>query len=178
MLDKWIKEGDFKVLAEYHGKCLILQTFRNLKTGERKDYSLFYGRNESAMVLALTRDRQVILIREFRFGSNRIKIQLPGGNSEKGEDILTTAARELFEETGWKAGRLIQLSNPLFIDPASSESVIYPFLALDCELQNLDQIENVEIELIPFSHWLEMIKSGQIDEFYAIAITYLAESYI
>ena len=50
MVSKWVKEGDPKVLAENHGKCLMLQTFVNPETGEKKDYSLFYGRGKSAIV--------------------------------------------------------------------------------------------------------------------------------
>jgi ADP-ribose pyrophosphatase len=52
-------------------------------------------------VLALTDDDRVVLARQFRPGPAAVLLDLPGGIVDPGEDLLTAAARELREETGF-----------------------------------------------------------------------------
>lgn len=79
-----------------------------LKSGSRKKWiRLHFG--TSAAVLPLTKDREVVLTREYRHGLGRVAIALPGGGCEGAETPEACAARELLEETGLKPGRLLHL---------------------------------------------------------------------
>jgi 8-oxo-dGTP pyrophosphatase MutT (NUDIX family) len=55
-----------------------------------------------AVVLVLTPTRELVLVRQFRFGAESLSLELPGGVIEKGESPLLAAARETAEETGFR----------------------------------------------------------------------------
>ncbi len=79
-----------------------------LPTGQRKNFvKIHFG--TSAAVLPLTRDRQVVLTREYRHGLGRVGIALPGGIAEDDETPEACARRELIEETGLQPRRLLHL---------------------------------------------------------------------
>ena len=52
-------------------------------------------------VVALTPNHEIVLVRQFRFGTNDLSLEIPGGVMESGEDPVTAALRELAEETGF-----------------------------------------------------------------------------
>ena len=79
-----------------------------LSDGTRKNWGRFEFGTSSA-VLPLTRDGKVVLTREYRHGLGRVAIALPGGGAENGESPEACAIRELLEETGLEAGKLMHL---------------------------------------------------------------------
>ncbi|MBM7439660.1 NUDIX hydrolase [Streptomyces sp. HB132] len=71
--------------------------------GKESDWDILYGSGTVALV-AFTEDGRGILVRQFRPGPGKVLAELPGGMIEPGEDVLDAAARELLEETGYRAG--------------------------------------------------------------------------
>lgn len=69
----------------------------------------------AAVILAVDEDDHVILVEQFRVPLGRSCIELPAGligdGADSGEDALTAAARELEEETGYRAARMVNLSD-------------------------------------------------------------------
>ena len=65
-------------------------------------------------VLALTPDRQLVLVRQFRYGTDDFSLEIPGGVMDPGEDAITAGVRELREETGYvgPAARLLGWVHP------------------------------------------------------------------
>ncbi|MFC9941732.1 NUDIX hydrolase [Streptomyces pratensis] len=71
--------------------------------GKDSDWDILYGARTVALV-AFTEDGRGILVRQYRPGPGKVLAELPGGMIEPGEDVLRAAARELLEETGYRAG--------------------------------------------------------------------------
>ena len=74
--------------------------------------------DDAVGILAITPDDRIILVEQFRIPVQRMAIELPAGivgdePEHRGESLAASAARELLEETGWRAGRIeLLISSP------------------------------------------------------------------
>jgi ADP-ribose pyrophosphatase len=68
-------------------------------------------------VIALTTDRQLVLVRQFRYGTNDFSVEIPGGVMDAGEDAVAAGQRELQEETGY-TGTQARLLGSVHPNPA------------------------------------------------------------
>ncbi len=181
MANKIEKIGTPKKLAERRGKGMMLQKFLNAGSGEIKEWSLFYGGKISSIVLPVTADKEIIIIKQFRHGSDSIQTELPGGNVEEKENPMETAIRELEEETGYKASKIIQLAKKIFFEPSCFVEFFYPVLALGCikiKNQKLDTGEDIEVKIISLKDWISLTENGHINDAKSIATTHLAMRYL
>ena len=92
-----------------------------------------------------------VMVRQWRHSADRLTTEFPGGVADSGEDPAVTAARELEEETGFRAGRLIHLGtvNP---NPALFKNRFHCYLAEELSptgTQHLDADELLRYQLIP-----------------------------
>jgi len=122
-------------------------------------------------VVALTESGNVILIEQFRHGTEEIVLEIPGGMVDEGESHSISAARELLEETGFEPREMIPLgrSRP---NPALQNNWIYHYLALDCEIKtetNLDKHESIIVKLVPLKEISKLIADGEITHSLVIA---------
>src|SRR5437763_15879369 len=85
----------------------------------------------SAAILAVTKEKEIVLTREYRHGSGRVAGSLPGGTAREGESPDACARRELLEETGYEAGRVGELfaGNSL---TAYLDGMLHLFFTRDC----------------------------------------------
>ncbi|CAN5631208.1 NUDIX hydrolase [soil metagenome] len=125
-------------------------------------------------VIAITRDKQVVLIKQFRHGTQEIILEIPGGMIDESEDPKDAARRELLEETGFSAEKFILLgkSRP---NPAINNNTIYHFLALDCEKTQqtaFDEHESVVTKLVPLVEIGSLISDETITHSLVIAAFY------
>ena len=131
-----------------------------------------------AVIFATTAADEIILVRQYRPGAGRFIYELPGGLRDKGETPEACAARELLEETGYRAENIGQLYAPIYFEPVSLDFQFLPFLATGCRKvakQKLDKTEDIEIKVIPVGMWAAGIQSGAIiTDAKSIAITFLA----
>jgi ADP-ribose pyrophosphatase len=99
-------------------------------------------------VVALTEASNVVLIRQYRAGTQTITTEIPGGTVDRGETPLEAARRELVEETGYEADawEMIGRVEP---NPAFQTNATYTFLARNARRtgeQRLDDTELIEVE--------------------------------
>ena len=120
---------------------------------------------DAALVVAITSDSHIILKREYRFACGEDILECPAGMVESGEDPLTTAKRELLEETGYVSDQWTWFG-------ATRESTskltnrMWLFMARDCKKvsdQRLDRNEQVEVIRIPLAEAVEMVMENQIN---------------
>ena len=123
-----------------------------------------------AVILPITKEGKMVLVKQYRVGTQEVAYEFPGGALEEGENPVEGAERELAEETGFSGdfSTLCELSpNPAFMD-----NICYLYLAENCEKtsgQNLDPFEDIEpVECTP-DEVAEMILDGRIVHSISIA---------
>lgn len=122
-------------------------------------------------IIALTKTQEVVLIEQYRYGAERIVLELPGGMIDEDEEPMAAAKRELTEETGFVSDKFILLgkSHP---NPAIQNNTIYHFLAIDCEKTgetSFDEHESVLTKLVSLSEIENLIAGGDFTHSLAIA---------
>lgn len=100
----------------------------------------------SVVIIPVTTDGDVLLIRQWRHVTGRYQIELPAGHIDPGEHFLTSAGRELIEETGHTAGKLRHLTT-VFMSPGYTEERTAFVLATGCTpiAHEADQDEPIEV---------------------------------
>ena len=117
-----------------------------------------------ASVVCLTKDRHVVLVRQYRHGFGAASLELPAGVMEPSEEPIDAARRELREETGFEAPHLERLLE-VAPEPARNSTRAHFFFARDAERVGelaLDSSEELEVLLVPVSEVLELIDDGHI----------------
>ena len=117
-----------------------------------------------ASVLCLTREQEVVLVRQYRHGLGGASLELPAGVIEPSEAPSEAARRELREESGFE-GASIEPLITFAPEPARNTSRAHFFFVRDAERvgqQELDHTEDLEVVLVPVSELLDLIDSGHI----------------
>ena len=132
-------------------------------------------------VVALTKEREVILEKQYRHGAGQVMLEIPAGvMDEEDESPLQAAKRELLEETGYTSERFIQVGK-VYPNPATHNNLTYSFLALDVEKvgqQSLDETEEIEVSLIPFDELIELAQEGGLPQALHISALFFALAYL
>ncbi len=132
--------------------------------------------NDAVNVLALTKDKKVLLVRQFRFGIGDYTIELPGGMVDKGEFHISAAKRELREETGF-AGLNWKKIGTIYSNPVFMNSKITHFMTESASAQfplELDDAEDVEIFTLSVKEAYEWIDAEKIQHPHTISAFYFA----
>jgi ADP-ribose pyrophosphatase len=170
----------WKILESHHlHKNVRLDTCELPDGKVIEGFVLEYG--DWATIVALTRDQEVVLVRQYRHGAQKVILELPGGAMEDGDaSPMEAARRELLEETGYTSDTFIQIGcvSP---NPANQTNLIYSFLALNAEKvgsQNLDETEEIEVVLKPLEKVIAMAKNGELLQSMQVSAVFFTLAYL
>jgi len=131
-------------------------------------------------ILALTTDRQVVLVRQYRYGSDSIHLELPAGMLMEAEAPQECALRELAEETGYEVAHC-EPAAVYLPEPVRSTAHAYVYVGFDARRTRepqLDVTEHLQVELASLPRFREMLADGTIDAGATIAAGYRALDYL
>lgn len=122
-------------------------------------------------VIAVTTDERIVMIRQWRHGVAGPILEIPGGMVDEGEDPQVAAARELYEETGYRAKRWTKLGgvNP---NPALFDNRLHSYLAEACTVAgpgDADPHEETLVELYDRDAVDALMAAGRVD--HALVLT-------
>lgn len=174
-LKKWITEQS-QTMATYRVFSVARRRNRSPLSGHANDFFVLEC-PDWINVIPLTGNDEVVLIHQYRHGSDEVEWEIPGGCVDPGESPLAAAKRELAEETGYTASEWIELgrNSP---NPALNNNLCYSFLAkgaVKTAEQNLDSSEEIAVTTVPLSRIPEMIRSGQIRHSLVITAFYFLD---
>ncbi len=118
-----------------------------------------------AVVVTLTVEKQLVMVRSYKHGLKRVCLSAPAGLVEPGESPLQTAQRELMEETGYSASNWQDLGR-FVVDGNRQCGTAHLFLARDAIQvaagNTGDETEDVQVELIEPYQFLRHVQSNDV----------------
>ena len=166
------KVGDLmsKKEATINSKCFFEGKILRLRVDEVQLEGGKLGKREivehpgAVAIVAITHDKMVLLVTQFRKPMEKDLIEIPAGKLEKNETPLGCAKRELLEETGYVANNWRELF-AIYTSPGFSNEKVIIYLATEVvkTLDNpMDSEEIASIDLISVSEALKLIESKKI----------------
>ncbi len=133
----------------------------------------------AAMVVPITDDGYVIMVRQFRKPVEKVCLEMPAGKLDEGEEPAECARRELEEETGYRAGKIEHIIS-IDTSPGFSDEVIHIYVAtgLTGGESKPDNDEFLEIEKVKISDLIKLIYQGNINDAKTIIGAFIAEKYV
>lgn len=154
---RW-KKLDARMVA--HTRIFDVQSVEFLHPARPKPQDFFViNAPDWVNVIALTPDGHLVLVRQFRYGIDDFSVEIPGGVMDPGEDAITTAMRELREETGY-VGSSARLLGSIHPNPAIQNNRCHLVLVEDARPEDkLDWDPDEELEIM----------TRPVDEVYSLA---------
>lgn len=144
----------------------VLKHIVKLANGNIIDDYYFSPLGDVVQVLPITKNNEVVLVKQYKHGMGEVLLELPGGMQQKNRSVIQSALNELEEETGIKttADRLISLGK-IANNPTKLKQVTYGFILFDAEfnaVQKLDATEDIQVITLPAPQVLQMAITNEI----------------
>ncbi len=178
MVDRW-QRIESKTLGSYRVFELRQDTSISPRTGNEHQFFVL-DTGDWVNVVPITPEGKVVLIRQYRHGTEEVTLEIPGGMVDGDDDSpMETAGRELLEETGYQSDSLIHIGT-VTPNPAILSNRCHTFLAPNARKVAepvMDGSEDIELELREIGEVPGLVTSGQIHHALVIAAFYFYEQY-
>ncbi len=116
-------------------------------------------------MIAVTPEREVFMVSQYRIAAKSMMLEIPAGKLELGEDPLEAGIRELEEETGYKANKIVPLG-VYYATPGYCEEKLSLYLATDLEFvgQHLDENEFLNVSKFSLDELYNMVMDNKIND--------------
>lgn len=149
------------------------------KVGNHKDYYLASRRSQEqlacvtknhsicdgVLILPVTKDDEVVLIKQYRPAIGDFIYELPAGLIDKGENIEEAAKRELYEETGLKCLYSELILKPSYVSAGLTDesiAVVKMLVDGDTSTENLEEDEEIEVIKIKFNELKDFLSKNNV----------------
>lgn len=133
-----------------------------------------------AVVVAVTSEGKILVLRQYKHGVGDTVWELPAGFCNEKESALDCGRRELLEETGFKAGRWVQLGNYV-CDANRGGGSVSVFLALNAQKvaePESDDLEEYQLHYLTMPELLTLVRNQEVKAVGIIAAILLARLYL
>jgi len=161
-LSRWTRLKD-----DLHADCRIFEVRKSRfrRPSDQKEGDFFVlDTNDWVIVLAVTKNKELVLVRQFRFGTEEFSLEPPGGVIEKGESPVLGGQRELLEETGF-TGKKARVIGRVYPNSAIMSNRCHFLLVEEVEkttAPSFDPHEELETVLVPLGEVKNLIKKEEI----------------
>ena len=150
----------------YSCRIFSLQKNRSRSPRTNKEHDFFVlDSGDWVNIIPVTADDRVVLIRQYRHGTEDFTLEIPGGMVDQEDPSpLYAARREMQEESGYDSEDIIPLG-AIHPNPAIQGNRCHSFLARNVEKRfepNFDTTEETEVTLAPLADIPDLIRQGQI----------------
>jgi 8-oxo-dGTP pyrophosphatase MutT (NUDIX family) len=126
-------------------------------------------------VIALTPDQQLVMVEQYRHGSDTVELEVPGGMMDTLDaSPVATGIRELREETGYEGERARSLGR-IYPNPAIQNNTCHTILIENCQLRHpleLDHGEDLLTRLVPVREIPALVLEGRIQHSLVVVALY------
>ena len=174
MTDKRVDDWELvesEQLADYRITRVRRDRRRSPRTGVEHDFIVLQMR-EWVNVIAVTRQARIVIIEQYRHGTQEVGVEIPGGVVDPGDSELEQAARrELLEETGYEAEEFVCIGK-VTANPAIQDNRCHTFVALGAHAvgeARLEAGEDIAVGEVGIDEMGELIASGRMSHALVIA---------
>lgn len=168
---------------QLHASCKIFDVYkrhcRHPKNGKEGDFFTIKS-PDWAMAIALTPKNELVMVRQFRFSTQELSWENPGGVIDANESPSQAAVRELLEETGY-SGHNPKLIGTCHPNPAILNNTAHFVFIEECtqiQKTNWDHHEELQIQLFPLQNVYTMAENGIIKHAVVLNSLYFLKNYL
>jgi ADP-ribose pyrophosphatase len=173
-----LRETQLDTQRVYEGKIVKLDVDRVRLPDGREARREVVRHAAAVVVIPVLADGRVVMIRQFRYAVGQIVWEFPAGTLDHAaEGPEACAHRELEEETGYRAGRMVRLGD-FFTTPGFTDELMYAFVAHDLQpaAQNLDSDEFIEVVPMSWEEAWAKVAANEIHDAKTLAALCLYQS--
>ncbi len=176
LIHPWPRQAT-KLLADYRIFTIRNDIKTSPRTGRQHDFFVIDCPNW-VNVVAVTTDRRLVMVEQFRHGTDTVDLEIPGGVIDlKDASPVEAGVRELREETGYE-GRGARLIGSISPNPAIMSNQCFTLLVEDCELKHpteLDHGEDIACRLLELEDIPKLVAQGTIRHSLVVTALYYFE---